>query len=168
MSKIEMKNVSFAYDGQANLFENVSQVLDTSWHLGLVGRNGRGKTTLFKLIQNQLAYQGTLICDVNVQYFPQVVAHPNQTVRTMLEQAVAPEHLWEVEREMQLLGLNVDRIETQIYQTLSGGEQTKVYWHSFLQMWMILFYWMNQQTIWMRKRVDRSHNIYAKNKALLW
>lgn len=126
MSKIEMKNVSFAYDGQANLFENVSQVLDTSWHLGLVGRNGRGKTTLFKLIQNQLAYQGTLICDVNVQYFPQVVAHPNQTVQTMLEQEVAPEHLWEVEREMQLLGLNVDRIETQIYQTLSGGEQTKV------------------------------------------
>lgn len=52
MSKIEMKNVSFAYDGQANLFENVSQVLDTSCHLGLVGRNGRGKTTLFKLIQN--------------------------------------------------------------------------------------------------------------------
>ena len=51
MSKIEMKNVSFAYDGQANLFENVSQVLDTSCHLGLVGRNGRGKRS-FKLIQN--------------------------------------------------------------------------------------------------------------------
>ncbi|RRG17614.1 ABC-F type ribosomal protection protein [Weissella viridescens] len=126
MSKIEMKNISFAYDGQAKLFENVSQVIDTSWHLGLVGRNGRGKTTLFKLLQNQLPYQGSLTCEVAVQYFPQQVTHPEQTVLTMLEQTVAPEHLWEVEREMQQLGLDVDHIEAQVYQTLSGGEQTKV------------------------------------------
>ncbi|MDN6038545.1 MAG: ABC-F type ribosomal protection protein, partial [Lacticaseibacillus paracasei] len=43
MSTIQIKQLNFAYDGQAPLFTNTTFDLDTNWHLGLVGRNGRGK-----------------------------------------------------------------------------------------------------------------------------
>lgn len=46
MSTISIKNLSFAYNGQNLLFDNVSLSLDSQWKLGLLGRNGRGKTTL--------------------------------------------------------------------------------------------------------------------------
>ena len=47
MTNISLKNLTFAYPGQAPLFENANFELDTTWRLGLLGRNGRGKTTLF-------------------------------------------------------------------------------------------------------------------------
>lgn len=46
---IDARNLSFSYEGSAEAaFENVSLQLDTNWRLGLVGRNGRGKTTLLR------------------------------------------------------------------------------------------------------------------------
>ena len=51
MSAIIVENLTFSYPGSYdNIFENTSFQLDTSWKLGLVGRNGRGKTTLCKLL----------------------------------------------------------------------------------------------------------------------
>ena len=47
---IQIKNLTFSYPGSGeNAFENVSFSLDTRWKTGLIGRNGRGKTTLLKL-----------------------------------------------------------------------------------------------------------------------
>lgn len=44
--QITIQNLTFAYEGSyENIFENVSLTIDTSWKLGLIGRNGRGKTT---------------------------------------------------------------------------------------------------------------------------
>lgn len=44
MSAIIVENLTFSYPGSYdNIFENTSFQLDTSWKLGLVGRNGRGK-----------------------------------------------------------------------------------------------------------------------------
>ena len=57
MSAIIVENLTFSYPGSYdNIFENTSFQLDTSWKLGLVGRNGRGKTTLCKLLMNQYEY----------------------------------------------------------------------------------------------------------------
>ena len=47
MAQINITNLSFNYDGSADsVFENVNLCLDTDWRLGLIGRNGRGQTTL--------------------------------------------------------------------------------------------------------------------------
>ena len=52
MSLINVSNLTFGYDGSGkNIFENVSFQIDTNWNLGLTGRNGRGKTTFFKLLK---------------------------------------------------------------------------------------------------------------------
>lgn len=47
MSMIEIKNLTFAYESSADyIFKDINVIVDTDWKLGLVGRNGRGKTTL--------------------------------------------------------------------------------------------------------------------------
>lgn len=51
MSSIKISNLSFRYeDSSAYIFNNLNLDLDSSWRLGLVGRNGRGKTTFLKLL----------------------------------------------------------------------------------------------------------------------
>ena len=71
MSAIIVENLTFSYPGSYdNIFENTSFQLDTSWKLGLVGRNGRGKTTLCKLLMNQYEYTGKIICNEKFVYFP--------------------------------------------------------------------------------------------------
>ena len=67
MSLIDVRNLSFSYEGSAEtVFENVSFQLDTNWRLGLVGRNGRGKTTLLRLLQGALPCGGQIHADVEL------------------------------------------------------------------------------------------------------
>lgn len=71
MSIIKVSDLTFCYEGSYdNIFENVSFQLDTNWRLGLTGRNGRGKTTLLRLLQGQYPYQGTIHASVGFDYFP--------------------------------------------------------------------------------------------------
>ena len=50
MSLIRVSDMTFCYEGSFDpVFENVSISLDTNWKLGLVGRNGKGKTTFLRI-----------------------------------------------------------------------------------------------------------------------
>ena len=61
MSLIQIKNLSFRYDnGIENIFDDVSVNLDTNWKLGLIGRNGKGKTTLLQILSGKLKYDGII------------------------------------------------------------------------------------------------------------
>lgn len=80
MSMIQISNLTFAYEGgYDNIFENLSLQIDTSWKLGLVGRNGRGKTTLLKLLMGQYSYQGQISADTQFDYFPFTIEDPRQS-----------------------------------------------------------------------------------------
>ena len=71
MSLISVNNLTFGYDGSyINIFENVSFNIDTDWKLGLIGRNGKGKTTFLNLLQGKYEYKGRITKDVDVDYFP--------------------------------------------------------------------------------------------------
>jgi len=48
--KIELRNVSFSYDGVRRVLKNVSTVIEPGEMLGLAGPSGGGKTTLVNLI----------------------------------------------------------------------------------------------------------------------
>ena len=50
---ISLDNVAFGYDGNF-IFENVTFALNEGERIGLIGANGEGKTTLIKLILNEL------------------------------------------------------------------------------------------------------------------
>ena len=54
---LRIQDLSFNIDGRP-LFEGASATIPTGHKVGLVGRNGTGKTTLFKLIRGELALEG--------------------------------------------------------------------------------------------------------------
>ena len=71
MSLISVNNLTFGYEGSYNtIFENVSFKIDSDWKLGLIGRNGKGKTTFLKLLQGKYEYKGTISKNIEVDYFP--------------------------------------------------------------------------------------------------
>ncbi|MDR1007362.1 MAG: ABC-F type ribosomal protection protein [Campylobacteraceae bacterium] len=125
MSLINIKNLSFTYEnGSDAIFENVSITLDTDWKLGFISRNGRGKTTLLKLLMGQYEYTGTISASVNFDYFPFEVNEPEKTVLEIAQKIYPFIELWQLEKEISLLSLNKNVLH-RAFETLSGGEQAK-------------------------------------------
>ena len=54
---LSLRNITFLMEGRP-LFEDASAVIPTGHKVGFVGRNGTGKTTLFRLIYNELTLDG--------------------------------------------------------------------------------------------------------------
>lgn len=126
MSTIKVTNLTFAYPfTYTNIFENCSFSIDTDWKLGFVGRNGRGKTTFLKLLQNQYTYSGNIISSVQFDYFPYEVADRKVNTIDVVCQ-LAPDCMeWRIVRELNLLEVSED-VLYRPFETLSCGEQTKV------------------------------------------
>lgn len=125
MSNIKVSRLSFRYDDASdNIFNDLNLNLDSSWKLGLVGRNGRGKTTFLNLLRGKLQGTGEIKSKLVFSYFPVTVKKTeNITLYELQDQATFEQ--WELEREMNLLGADSDLL-WQPFNTLSGGEQTKV------------------------------------------
>lgn len=124
MPKIALHHLTFGFDTNVSLlFDHVELTLESQWKLGLVGRNGRGKTTLFDLLRGRLPYQGTITGNQHYVYFPATVADPRQSATAVL-QTISPVADWQLERELRQLDLDPERL-TQPFASLSGGEQTK-------------------------------------------
>ena len=72
MSKITISNMSYYYEDYYNpVYEDINLVIKTDWKLGLIGRNGRGKTTLLKLLHGVLEpTSGKINMPVETEYFP--------------------------------------------------------------------------------------------------
>ena len=85
MSMIEINHLTFAYEGNYdNVFEDLTLRLDTSWRLGLVGRNGRGKTTLLRLLAGELSGGRAVRTGVSARYFPAPVRRPDRMTLEVL------------------------------------------------------------------------------------
>lgn len=125
MTTIEIKNLTFGFDSQTtNLFEQTNLTIDTNWKLGLIGRNGRGKTTLLNLLRGKLPYSGTIQHQVSFTYFPQHIEDKMQLTYYVLQELSSFEQ-WKIERELNLLQTDPE-ILWRPFESLSGGEQTKV------------------------------------------
>lgn len=127
MSMIRISNLTFSYNNSYdNIFENVSLVLDTDWKLGLVGRNGRGKTTLLKLLMNEYDYSGTITYNAEFLYFPFEISDKSQfTIDIIKEKSLISDYeYWKIQKEFSLLDLD-EEILYRPFETLSGGEQVK-------------------------------------------
>ena len=61
MAQIQVSNLSFSYEGSSDtIFDQMSFTIDTDWKLGLIGRNGKGKTTFLNLLLGRYEYTGTI------------------------------------------------------------------------------------------------------------
>ncbi|MDR2670705.1 MAG: ABC-F type ribosomal protection protein [Oscillospiraceae bacterium] len=126
MSVIQVSDLTFSYDGSAQtVFEDVSFRFDTTWRLGLVGRNGRGKTTLLRLLMGQYAYRGQILAPVRFDYFPPDVDDRRRPARDIAARLVPPNDAWRLSRELSLLALD-EAVLDRPFDTLSPGEQVKL------------------------------------------
>ena len=128
MSQIRADKLTFSYDGSAEpVFENACFTLDTNWKLGLIGRNGKGKTTLLRLLTGELSGKGTLVCSVPVAYFPYPVTKEQMKLSAacFAEELRSGCELWRVICELTELCEDAD-ILYRPFDTLSFGQRTKV------------------------------------------
>lgn len=126
MSLIQVSNLTFCYEGSCdNIFENVSFQIDTDWRLGLTGRNGRGKTTLLRLLQGMYPHRGTIRASVGFDYFPYTVPDPEECPLELLP-AICPEvPQWCFLRELAPLEVPEEALYRP-FSTLSGGERSRI------------------------------------------
>jgi len=126
MSLINVNNLTFGYDGSANnIFENVSFNIDTDWKLGLIGRNGKGKTTFLKLLQGKYEYKGTISKNVEVDYFPFEIKDKDRMAIEIVNEIAPMIEDWEIIKEINLLSTDTE-ILYRNFNLLSGGEQVKI------------------------------------------
>lgn len=127
MGIIRLKNISFNYDNQVKpIFKDVNLEIDGTWKLGLIGRNGRGKTTLMRILQGQVEYQGSVETNLKLSYFPAKIENENETLEKILMNVTNRDYsnFWEVEREMDQIGLDEELLNRK-YNSLSPGQKTK-------------------------------------------
>ena len=101
MSTIVCRELSFGYDGsERNVFNRLDLVIDTGWRSALVGRNGRGKTTLLRLIHGELAPdRGTIERAVVTRCFPCLPSSPAVSGFDAAKDAAGPFRRWEAEMD---------------------------------------------------------------------
>lgn len=97
MSQIHLNNINFHYDDPyQEIFQALSLTIPASWKTALIGRNGRGKTTLLKLIMGTLKpFSGTVNVPFEVKYFPYSPVNPEEITQQVIKQSIADFALWE-------------------------------------------------------------------------
>lgn len=100
MSVIALHSVSFHHPSSEPLFTDVTLAFDTSWRTGLIGRNGRGKSTLLHLIAGVLEPdRGAVVPPPFPALFPVPVADEHVPALDAVRAMVAPFREWEREME---------------------------------------------------------------------
>ena len=103
MSTINLERVDFHYSAPyAQVFSGLSLAIDTSWRTAILGRNGRGKTTLLRLISGELSpTAGAVRTPLRCVRLPQAPQEPTPT-RTVIRRTIAPFDRWESEMDLLL------------------------------------------------------------------
>lgn len=117
--------------GERTLFENVTVVLSPRERVGLVGRNGMGKSTLFRIIQGEEQADGGEVSIPKNYRLGALEQHLNFTGATILEevtQALPEDQIydtWRAEKILFGLGFTDEDLE-KAPATFSGGYQIRV------------------------------------------
>jgi len=127
---ISIENLSKGFGGQT-LFENISLKINSGERIGLVGRNGHGKTTLIRLlVGDDQADEGRVVVPKHyrVGYVRQ---HIHFTKQTVLEECMTglvkaeEDHYWKAEKILAGLGFSQKEMQQQPG-LFSGGFQVRL------------------------------------------
>ncbi len=91
MPMIQAEGLAFSYPGSPDpVFQDAAFQIDTSWRLGLIGRNGQGKTTLLRLLTGEYPHEGVLSSPGRFDYFPHPVPEPERLAALLLREGFFP------------------------------------------------------------------------------
>jgi zinc transport system ATP-binding protein len=137
---IEVKNLSFAYNGNVVL-DHVSFKVDKGDYVGIIGPNGGGKTTLLKILIGLLKPDSgsVTIANTDIGYVPQRIAQDSAsfpaTVWEIVESGrIARKALFEsmndtdrkaIKRAMDIA--KIADLKNKQMSSLSGGQRQRVY-----------------------------------------
>ena len=128
MAQIQVTNLTFAYDKSPDeVFRDVSFNIDTDWKLGLIGRNGKGKTTLLNLLMGRLDHSGNIAASTGFDYFPYKADEKDleKNAADLIEIWKPRVESWQVMIQMNQLGMDAECLYRP-FKTLSFGERTRV------------------------------------------
>ena len=128
MAQLQISNLDFTYEGSSDpVFEDLSVMIDTSWKLGLIGRNGKGKTTLLRLLMGRYEYRGSIQRPTEFDYFPYEVRPEDleKTAAELAERWKPAVEFWQISVQMNLIGMDQECL-FRPFGTLSHGERTRV------------------------------------------
>ncbi|MGI6108192.1 MAG: ATP-binding cassette domain-containing protein [Lachnospiraceae bacterium] len=128
MSQVKISNLTFSYEDSGEpVFDGVSFAFDTDWKLGLVGRNGKGKTTLANLLLGKYPYQGSIDTSGTVfDYFPYEAEDDEPRTASELAGIWKPQaEEWKIIRELNLMDADPEMLYRP-FSTLSFGERMRV------------------------------------------
>lgn len=119
-----LSNVSKSYHAES-LFESLSFQMQKKMHLGCVGRNGTGKTTIFRLLMQKETPDKGDIAIAKGYSFGWLEQHIHFTEKTVLEEAIKGSHLpgerlYEAEKILCGLGFSKEGLKEHP-STFSGG-----------------------------------------------
>ncbi len=126
---VEAKNVGKSY-GDNQVLSNVNLLIERSSKIAFVGQNGQGKTTLAKIIVNEIPFDGDLKLGHNVQigYFAQNQAeylNGDKTVLQTMEDASTDGNRVKVRDMLGAFLFSGDDVEKKV-KVLSGGERNRL------------------------------------------
>lgn len=128
---IEAKEVSFGYDPVQPLFRELGFTVERGDRVAVIGRNGKGKTTLLNVLAHELEpTEGSLRENPNVEmaYFGQTNVDRLDPEMTIEEEilSVHPEHSRTAARSICGLVLFEGDLALKKIAVLSGGERSRV------------------------------------------
>lgn len=119
---MQVEHLSFDY-GDKTIFKDVSFIVSRGEKAGLVGANGAGKTTFFKIVLGMLLpSEGTITFkkDTKIEWLPQIIAEDHkQSEMTVREYILSARPISQLEKRL-------DEVYTQIGLTEDENNQIKL------------------------------------------
>jgi len=128
MAQIQVNDLTFSYDGSSDeILKNVNFRIDSDWKIGLVGRNGKGKTTLLNLFMGKYEYRGSIKAGTRFDYFPYRVSDQelSKNAADLFCEWKPQIEIWQVLIQMSELKMDPECLYRP-FSTLSFGERTRI------------------------------------------
>lgn len=130
---LEAQNVSFSYQSSSEkpLIENLSLTVEKGERIAIIGKNGRGKSTILRLLADDLAPNEGIIKrsdNLSIGYFGQTNIdrlHPRHTIEEEIATANPKLNRTQIKAICGLMMFSGDK-SNKLNAVLSGGEKSRV------------------------------------------